>query len=259
MTMLDLANVDLRALADAMEDNSLEFAWCVDPRTGEVVAFAAAVSEQPGDDMIPIEPLSSPESYADMELFVERVRDARARDLLSRAIQGRGAFRRFKDTLIEFPELRSAWFAFHDARMQRRALRWLAHQGLINELIAERAAANHPDPDLPELGIRFDPEQIARDVAADLRELYGERLRRVILFGSWARGDAHPESDIDLLVVLRDMRSPWAELRRMNDVAWHYSYANNTVLSTHPVDEKEFEEAATPLLRRVRVEGRLIA
>jgi predicted nucleotidyltransferase len=52
----------------------------------------------------------------------------------------------------------------------------------------------------------FDPHEIARDVARDLRRLYGDRLSSVLLFGSWARGDAHPESDIDLVVVL-DRRS----------------------------------------------------
>jgi hypothetical protein len=38
--------------------------------------------------------------------FTERVRDPRAHDLLERAIEGRGAFRRLKDTLFEFPQLR---------------------------------------------------------------------------------------------------------------------------------------------------------
>ena len=61
-----------------------------------------------------------------MEDFIRRVRDPRARDLLERAIAGRGAFRRFKDTLLDFPDLRPVWFAFHDARMERRAIEWLA-------------------------------------------------------------------------------------------------------------------------------------
>ncbi len=48
-----------------------------------------------------------------MEQFVQLVRDPRARDRLDRALQGRGPFRRFKDTLLEFPGLREAWFRFH--------------------------------------------------------------------------------------------------------------------------------------------------
>ena len=37
-----------------------------------------------------------------------------------------------------------------------------------------------------------------------MTDLYGERLERVILYGSYARGDFHAESDVDYLVVLRD-------------------------------------------------------
>ena len=64
----------------------------------------------------------------------------------------------------------------------------------------DRALAERPNPDLPAISGAFDAEGIARAVADDLRGLYGARLRKVLLFGSWARGDAHPESDIDLLI-----------------------------------------------------------
>ncbi len=53
----------------------------------------------------------------------------------------------------------------------------------------------------------LDRQRVARAVARDLRGIYGERLRDVLLFGSWARGDAHPESDVDLLVVLDEVSS----------------------------------------------------
>lgn len=53
--------------------------------------------------------------------------------------------------------------------------------------------------------------------------LYGDRLRTVVLFGSRARGDAHAESDMDLLVVLDEVCSRRKELARMSDVLWRYS------------------------------------
>ena len=83
--------------------------------------------------------------------FIEQVRDPRARDLLRRAIDGRGAFRRFKDTLSEFPALQAAWFHLHDIRMERRAIEWLADENLIERAAAERALAERPEPDLTEL------------------------------------------------------------------------------------------------------------
>jgi Uncharacterised protein family (UPF0158) len=112
-------------------------------------------------------PDSAHEAYADMQGFVERVRDPCARDLLGRAIAGRGAFRRFKDALLDFPELRDAWFRFRDTRLEHRAIRWLVDERLVDEAAAERALAERPEPDLRELLLAFDPEEIARDVAWD--------------------------------------------------------------------------------------------
>jgi Uncharacterised protein family (UPF0158)/Nucleotidyltransferase domain len=266
--MLDLERVDLRSLAEALEDHSPETTWWFDPQTGETEPYvadpvSAALDEEEEDwldrGLIRIEPIPSREAYGDMEDFIDRVRDSRARDLLERAIAGRGAFRRFKDTLLDFQELREVWFAFHDARMERRVIEWLADQGLLERSLAEREALAREDPQLPELASGFDPVEVATAVAGDLRALYGRRLRRVLLFGSWARGDAHPESDIDLLVVLDRVESPWEELRRMDEILWRHSYRNDVVISAVPVGEGELGEAARPLLIRAQAEGRAVA
>jgi predicted nucleotidyltransferase len=266
IAMLDLRQVDLRSLAEALEDHSPETSWWFDPDTGDSqprldpLYADDGAEEHPSDQgLILIEPISSRDAYANMEDFIDRVRDARARNLLQRAIAGRGAFRRFKDTLLELPELRQAWFAFHDARMERRAIEWLADQGLVAGNVAERELRAREDPELPELAAGLSPAGIGAAVAADLRALYGPRLRRVLLFGSWARGDAHPESDIDLLVVLDQMDSPWDELRRMDEILWRHSYQNDAVISAVPVAERELRDAAHPLLIRARVEGRAVA
>ncbi|MGH3102992.1 MAG: UPF0158 family protein [Gaiellaceae bacterium] len=265
--MLDVKAVDLAPLCEALEDNSYEHEWWVDPETGAVEIWSTDPElrdddeeEHPSErDWIHVEPIGSPEAYGDMEDFIGRVRDPRARQLLDRAIAGRGAFRRFKDTLFEFPKLREAWFAFHDARMERRALRWLVDEGLVDEAAAERAIEQRPDPELSELSGPFDAEEVARAVAADLQGLYGERLRRVLLFGSWARGDAHPESDIDLLVVLDDVASLWDELRAMDEIMWRHSFANDTVVTALPVGEADLEHPRTPVLINARAEGRAVA
>ena len=82
--------------------------------------------------------------------FAEAITDAQAGRRLQRAIQGKGAFRRFKDELHEeYPELLPAWYALRDARAQRRAVQWLADNSLIDDDAADRFLAGHPDPDLP--------------------------------------------------------------------------------------------------------------
>ncbi len=263
--MLDLAKIDLPSLATALEDHSDGTTWWFDPRTGEVESWSEYFSSEeeekyPADrGFIRIDPLPSADGYRDMEDFIARVRDPRARDLLQRAIEGRGAFRRFKDTLFEYPELRKAWFEFHDARIERRALGWLVDEGIIDPDVAEREIGERADPDLPELGGAFDPEGVARAVAENLRRLYGGRLRKVILFGSWARGDAHPESDIDLLVVLDRVESFWKEQKAMESILWAHSLRNDTVVSAIAVSEEELASARWPVLIRATVEGRVVA
>jgi hypothetical protein len=261
--VLDLRKVDFDDLAQALENHSYEHTWWLDPETGEVVLWSDYSLEQGDADpeargLRPIDPIPSHEGYKEMQDFIERVRDPRARELLERAIAGRGAFRRFKDTLLNFPELREAWFRFHDARLERRAIRWLLAEGLVDEATAERSLAERPEPEVLELSGSFDPREIAREVAGDLRRLYGDRLTGVLLFGSWARGDAHPESDIDLLVVLDHVDSVWDELRRMDPVLWRHSFDNDTVVTALPVAQKDVEERSRPVLVRAQAEGLLV-
>lgn len=82
--------------------------------------------------------------------FAEGITDERAARRLLRAIDGKGAFRRFRAELQEeYPELLSAWYAFRDARATRRAVEWLADNELIDDEAAERFLAGHPDSHLP--------------------------------------------------------------------------------------------------------------
>lgn len=105
----------------------------------------------------------------------------------------------------------------------------------------------------------LDRSRIAHEVAQDLRGIYGDRLRDVVLYGSSARGDAHPDSDIDLLVILDQVPSRRRELARMSDLLWHHSLANDTVLSEIPVSEQEYHDRRDPLLERVHAEGVSVA
>jgi hypothetical protein len=82
--------------------------------------------------------------------FAEQVSDERAGRRLARAIDGRGAFRRFKAVLHEqYPPLLPAWHAFRDTRAKRRAVEWLADSALIDDDSARLFLTDHPDPELP--------------------------------------------------------------------------------------------------------------
>jgi hypothetical protein len=74
-------------------------------------------------DLAGIDPLPSWIWCQDMADFAEAITDERAGHRLARAIQGKGAFRGFKDELHEeYPDLLPTWCAFRDVRARRRAV-----------------------------------------------------------------------------------------------------------------------------------------
>lgn len=91
-----------------------------------------------------------------------------------------------------------------------------------------------------------------KEKAADL---YGERLDRVLLFGSQARDEATEASDVDLMVVLEGPVDRFAEIDRMGELTWEIDMAHSVLLSVVPVSKTDFEQGASPLLRNVRREG----
>jgi Uncharacterised protein family (UPF0158) len=156
--VLDLSSLNLDDIATALADQAnYENQWLINPETGEIVFWTADTGidgQTPVDlddlDLIGIDPLPSWVWYQDMADFAEIITDERAGRRLARAIQGKGAFRRFKDALQEeYPDLLSAWYAFRDVRAERRAVQWLADNSLIDDDAASRFLADRPDPNLP--------------------------------------------------------------------------------------------------------------
>jgi predicted nucleotidyltransferase len=97
--------------------------------------------------------------------------------------------------------------------------------------------------------------RILEDFRERLRALYGPRLRDVILFGSYARGDAEEGSDVDLMVVLDDFADERTEEERVDPIAYELSLANDLVISLFVVRAEEYRERMSPLLLNVRREG----
>ena len=76
--------------------------------------------------LIHIEPISSSVEYGWMVEFAESVTDPRLREKLEVALDGRGAFRRFKNVLADYPGERERWFAFRDGQLGQAMKEWLA-------------------------------------------------------------------------------------------------------------------------------------
>lgn len=96
---------------------------------------------------------------------------------------------------------------------------------------------------------------ILNEFKRELHSLYGERLKDVILFGSYARGEARADSDIDVMVVLRGDVAPGREIDRMIDVITELSLKYSVLLSVVPVAEDKYLRRNSPLLLNVRREG----
>ena len=96
-----------------------------------------------------------------------------------------------------------------------------------------------------------------RDVleALKIEKLYGKRLKKVILYGSYARGDTSEDSDIDLLIVLEGKIIQGEEIDRMIDVITEINLKYDVLISVYPVSEEDYKKVKSPLLINVRREG----
>ncbi len=96
---------------------------------------------------------------------------------------------------------------------------------------------------------------ILQDLKKQLKDLYGERMSHMILYGSRARGDEDTGSDIDILVVLEGEISPSEEVTRTGGIVSRLSLLSNHVISCVFMDRDRFLHRNGPLLRNIRKEG----
>lgn len=97
-------------------------------------------------------------------------------------------------------------------------------------------------------------QEAVRKLETGLKRLYGERFRGLLLYGSYARGDAREGSDVDLLLLLEGPVNTVREILHLADVKWPLSLEYDTVFSVMPVSAQAFDKAETMFLSEVRKE-----
>ena len=105
-------------------------------------------------------------------------------------------------------------------------------------------------------------KQKVRGILTELKQcfkvLYGSRLVQIVLFGSQARGEPNPGSDIDVLVVLREPVNFEIEDKLLSEVVAELSLRYTEVINCILINENDFQYSQEPLLRNVRLEGIVI-
>ena len=134
-------NMSLDELCEAMESNCYEHEYFLDRETGEILFTSDYVGDEETRELKDrieedferyeqIPRAESEEGYEDMVDFIATVEDERLAGLLEVSINGKGAFRRFKDVLLNYPDERERWFTYKDDRREERAMDWLDEIGV---------------------------------------------------------------------------------------------------------------------------------
>lgn len=125
----DIVNV-LREVFDDLEEENDDAIGDYPEWMEEMVENAEAILSDEDGRYVEIPKLPTHRAYEFMEEFIERLNDKKVQNRLYNAIKGKGAFRRFKDALLEWPEIEGQWFAYRDEMMKREVVEWLRSIGI---------------------------------------------------------------------------------------------------------------------------------
>jgi uncharacterized protein len=96
---------------------------------------------------------------------------------------------------------------------------------------------------------------VLKRFSAAVRDIYGERVERVALFGSRARGDAREDSDYDVAVFLRDMGDRMTEMDCLAGVSTDILYDMGEFIHAMPYRAGFYNDPREPLMHEIRAEG----
>ncbi len=204
--------VDWEALEDAFENNAPEVHSYLHLSTGEVLRVVDGVADPQmhvriasDGGYLRIDPVSSREQYRWMERFIPMVEDTEARPKLIQSIDGKGAFRRFKDVLMSFSGERERWFVFRSERLRTFMEAWLAAHGI--HAIARPQWVEPAPTSSPAVAVEVTPEPQfdATDLATQKAQT-GRRARNAEVTRQQIRdlAEALGPRDLDMLALFAE-------------------------------------------------------
>lgn len=100
-----------------------------------------------------------------------------------------------------------------------------------------------------------DIRPIIGEIKNRLQDLYGEDLKDIIIYGSYARGEATKGSDIDIVVVLKEVKDIFEERDHILDCIYELNLKYDIVISIIPIEENRYKERESPFIKNIKKEG----
>jgi predicted nucleotidyltransferase len=97
--------------------------------------------------------------------------------------------------------------------------------------------------------------KLMKELKAGLVRIYGDKLKAVYLYGSYARGDYRPGSDVDVMILLKDYKNYWEEIRKTSELMSEVSLEYDLLVSRIFMTEAKWQTPDTPLLRNIHQDG----
>lgn len=94
-----------------------------------------------------------------------------------------------------------------------------------------------------------------KELKEGLVRIYGGRLSGVYLYGSYARGDYQEGSDVDVMILLKDYKNYFEELKRSTQLASDISLKYDVTVSRLIIKEIQWRESAMPVVRNIHKDG----
>ncbi|MEQ8191094.1 MAG: nucleotidyltransferase domain-containing protein [Candidatus Eremiobacterota bacterium] len=99
---------------------------------------------------------------------------------------------------------------------------------------------------------------LIKNLKESLQKIYGENLYEVYLYGSYARNNEDPESDIDIAIILKDFSDYWEEIKRTGSIISSLSLQYDVTISPVRIRKEDWFKEDTPFLKNLRKEAILL-
>ncbi len=234
--------IDWEALEDAFENNAPEVHSYLHLVTGDVLRVVDGVADPQmhariaaDPNYLRIDPVSSREQYRWMERYIPMVEDPELQQKLTQAIDGKGAFRRFKDVLMAYGPERERWFSFRSERLRIFMEAWLSAHALepvprpvwVPEA-PPRSEAAPSSPGLAEAPPREEPREVRRGKSV---ETLRKNLRDI--------SDALGPRDLDTLTAFAE----FLKARRAARSFAHHAHEPHEPHEIHEIHAHADDEA----------------